>query len=371
MPELEEEEADNPSLDKRSMKSSRAVDDDEEKTKKSKKTKPAAPCKRLPVDPTFKTPVALLNAAFRGSEVTWHIRMRNGMVAEVTVDINGQSFSGTGKGMKDAKRNCAINALKNLLKIEDEEQKLGHKVRVEKEDETPKPEEEEADNPRLDKRSKKTPTKRKLEIKEEEADDDNPSPNKKSKKEKSSRAVDDDEEKSKKSKKTKPAAKAPASIKKEVVVGTKMFVSNVSRETSVAKLKEAFEKYGTITRVIKPTRRRNAGKIIFSSPEEARDAVAAMHGANLAGRTIFCRISPPGYVDPADKEGRKVFIRNVSEDSSYEDFKDAVEKFGEVTNFYNNCKNAFLSFSTSEEAQACVAALNNTDTPMGILNMNI
>ena len=96
-------------------------------------------------------------------------------------------------------------------------------------------------------------------------------------------------------------------------MGTKMFVSNVSRETSVAKLKEAFEKYGTITRVIKPTRRRNAGKIIFSSPEEARDAVAAMHGTNLGGRTIFCRISPPGYVDPADKEGRKVFIRNVSE----------------------------------------------------------
>ena len=51
--------------------------------------------------------------------------MRNGMVAEVTVDINGQSFSGTGKGMKDAKRNCAINALKNLLNIEYEEQKLG------------------------------------------------------------------------------------------------------------------------------------------------------------------------------------------------------------------------------------------------------
>ena len=53
------------------------------------------------------------------------IQMRNGMVAEVTVDINGQSFSGTGKGMKDAKRNCAINALKNLLNIEYEEQKLG------------------------------------------------------------------------------------------------------------------------------------------------------------------------------------------------------------------------------------------------------
>ena len=45
--------------------------------------------------------------------------------------------------------------------------------------EIPEPEEEEADNPSLDKRSKKkTPIKRKLEIKEEVADDDNPSPEK-------------------------------------------------------------------------------------------------------------------------------------------------------------------------------------------------
>ena len=46
-------------------------------------------------------------------------------VTEVTVDINGQSFSGTGRNKNDAKKNCAINALKNLLNIEDEEQKLG------------------------------------------------------------------------------------------------------------------------------------------------------------------------------------------------------------------------------------------------------
>ena len=49
--------------------------------------------------------------------------------------------------------------------------------------EIPEPEEEEADNPSLDKRSKKkTPIKRKLEIKEEEADDDNTSADKKLKK---------------------------------------------------------------------------------------------------------------------------------------------------------------------------------------------
>merc|ERR1712113_914313 len=132
-------------------------------------------------------------------------------------------------------------------------------------------------------------------------------------------------------------------------------------------------KYGTITDAIKTGKRRNRGLITFSSPEEAWDAVAAMNGTNLAGRTIFCHItSPQGYDNPADKEGRKVFIANVSRNSSYEDFNDALEKFGEVTEFDNPGKNfAFLSFSTSEEAQACVAALNNTDNPMGIINRNI
>jgi len=233
--------------------------------------------------------------------------------------------------------------------------------------EIPEPEEEEADNPSLDKRSKKkTPIKRKLEIKEEVADDDNPSPEK-FKKEKSCRAFDGDEEK------TKPAAKAPASIKKEVVVGSQMYVSNISRETSVDELKEAFEKYGTITDATKARKGRNGGRITFSSPEEALDAVDAMNGTELGGRTIFCCIVPPqGYVDPAVKEGRKVFIRNVSGDSSYEDFEDAVEKFGEVTNFYNTCgKLAFLTFSTSEQALACVAALDKTEFAGRTIEMKI
>ena len=94
-----------------------------------------------------------------------------------------------------------------------------------------------------------------------------------------------------------------------------MYVTNVSRETSVDELKEVFEKYGTITDAIKTGKRRNRGLITFSSPEEARDAVAAMNGTNLGGRTIFCRIgslSPQGYVYPAVKQGRRVIIRNVS-----------------------------------------------------------
>ena len=79
-----------------------------------------------------------------------------GSYFEVTVDINGRSFSGTGKNKKDAKKNCAIHAAKSLLNIEYEEQKL--EMPKEEVDKTPKleipePEEEEADNPSPERRA--------------------------------------------------------------------------------------------------------------------------------------------------------------------------------------------------------------------------
>ena len=130
--------------------------------------------------------------------------------------------------------------------------------------------------------------------------------------------------------KTKPAVKAPAlaakkdkdddaaPVRKQVVedplvVGSVLQVLNLRTTDSAEILKNAFGKYGTIidayTYNSKGARHRK-GLITFSSPEEAEAAVAG--GANVGGRNLLCRIArPPGYVDPAIKEGRSVFIHNV------------------------------------------------------------
>jgi len=72
------------------------------------------------------------------------------------------------------------------------------------------------------------------------------------------------------------------------------------------------------------------------------------------------------------EEGRKIFIHNVSEESKYEDFQEAVEKFGEVTDFYNTGRGfAFLRFSTREEAEACIACMDNTEVAGRIIQMNM
>ena len=134
--------------------------------------------------------------------------------------------------------------------------------------------------------------------------------------------------------KTEPAVKAPAlaakkdkdddaaPVRKQVVedplvVGSVLKVVNLRTTVSVAILKNAFGKYGTIIDAYthKIAKQYSIGFITFSSPEEAGAAVA---GANVGGRNLHCRIArPPGYVDPAVEEGRSVFIAKVSVVSYY------------------------------------------------------
>jgi len=73
-----------------------------------------------------------------------------------------------------------------------------------------------------------------------------------------------------------------------------------------------------------------------------------------------------------NEEGRKIFIHNVSEEATYEDFQAAVEKHGEVTDFFNPGRGfGFITFSTNEEAQACIAAMDNTEVAGRTIQMNI
>merc|ERR1712179_255533 len=72
------------------------------------------------------------------------------------------------------------------------------------------------------------------------------------------------------------------------------------------------------------------------------------------------------------EEGRKIFIHNVSEEATYEDFQEAVEKHGEVTDFFNPGRGfAFITYSTNDEAQACIAAMDNTEMAGRTIQMNI
>ena len=61
---------------------------------------------------------------------------------------------------------------------------------------------------------------------------------------------------------------------------------------------------------------------------------------------------------PVPVERKKIFIRNVRKNCTYEDFQEKVERFGEVTDFFNPGRGCFITFSSSKAAKECVAVLN-------------
>ena len=72
---------------------------------------------KLPDDPSSKHPVSLINETYPGAEYECGPRDAGGRF-HVTVTVEGRRFSGVGPNKKDAKKNCAVIAVKALLNIE-------------------------------------------------------------------------------------------------------------------------------------------------------------------------------------------------------------------------------------------------------------
>ncbi len=74
-------------------------------------------------------------------------------------------------------------------------------------------------------------------------------------------------------------------------MNTKLFVRNLSFNTTENDLQDAFAAHGTVTEanlmMDRATGRpRGFGFVTMSSPEEAQKAIDAMNGANLDGRNL-------------------------------------------------------------------------------------
>lgn len=79
---------------------------------------------------------------------------------------------------------------------------------------------------------------------------------------------------------------------------TKLFVGNISFDTTENDLQDMFAAHGTVTEanlmMDRATGRpRGFGFVTMSSPEEAQKAVDALNGANLGGRNITVNEARP------------------------------------------------------------------------------
>ena len=98
-------------------------------------------------------------------------------------------------------------------------------------------------------------------------------------------------------------------------MSNKLFVGNLSFQTTENDLQDAFAAFGTVTetnlmmdRVT--SRPRGFGFITMATPEEAQKAIAGLNGKDLGGRAITVNVARPREERPGGGGGRREFGGN-------------------------------------------------------------
>jgi cold-inducible RNA-binding protein len=91
-------------------------------------------------------------------------------------------------------------------------------------------------------------------------------------------------------------------------MSSKLFVGNLSFNTTENDLQDAFAAHGTVTETNLMMDRvsgrpRGFGFVTMSTPEEAQKAIAALNGAQMDGRALTVNIARPREERPAGGGG--------------------------------------------------------------------
>ena len=91
-------------------------------------------------------------------------------------------------------------------------------------------------------------------------------------------------------------------------MSNKLFVGNLSFDTTENDLQDAFAAYGTVTETNlmmdrMTNRPRGFGFVTMSSPDEAQAAIAGLHGRDLGGRALTVNVARPREERPAGGGG--------------------------------------------------------------------
>ena len=95
-------------------------------------------------------------------------------------------------------------------------------------------------------------------------------------------------------------------------MSNKLFVGNLSFDTTENDLNDAFAAHGTVmeTNLLmdrETGRPRGFGFITMSSPEEAQKAIEAMNGKDMDGRALTVNVAKPREERPAGGGGRREY----------------------------------------------------------------
>ena len=95
-------------------------------------------------------------------------------------------------------------------------------------------------------------------------------------------------------------------------MSNKLFVGNLSFDTTENDLHDAFAAHGTVVEANLMMDRmsgkpRGFGFVTMSTPEEAQKAIAALNGASLGGRALTVNIARPREERPPGGGGRREY----------------------------------------------------------------
>jgi cold-inducible RNA-binding protein len=95
-------------------------------------------------------------------------------------------------------------------------------------------------------------------------------------------------------------------------MSSKLFVGNLSFNTTENDLQDAFAAHGTVTETNLMMDRvsgrpRGFGFVTMSTPEEAEKAIAALNGSQLGGRALTVNVAKPREERPAGGGGRREY----------------------------------------------------------------
>lgn len=141
----------------------------------------------------------------------------------------------------------------------------------------------------------------------------------------------------------------------EVDESVKLYVGNLSYTTNDARLREEFGKYGELTDVFLPSDRitgrpRGFGFVTFSTKASAEDAIENLNAKELDGRVINVNHPRPrgetgggrggggrgsgGRNNDADKDDTKLYVGNLSFDTTLESVRVLFEEHGVVSDCF-------------------------------------
>jgi nucleolin len=161
---------------------------------------------------------------------------------------------------------------------------------------------------------------------------------------------------------------------------TKLYVGNLKFDENKANVRKLFEAYGEITDVFLPLNRetkegRGFGFVAFKDRASADKAIEELNESTFGERTIYVNVAGEQEKgaprvkktrgSPSDKV--KLYVGNISFDSTEDDIKDFFKSFGTVYDCFmptwaDSGKPRGFAFISMDPAEAEIAVLNTDGT---------